>query len=167
MAGATTPPTLTPAATPARTYPIDEDRVTDAIPRSYKGKYQSLHAYMVKNPDLIGMSDTGQLVIRGVPLRGTSFTDVMRGLYTSKSNSNPMAVPGLYDALGVLSYIGVPSSLITVRAVRDQYSAMYDAQHATASVSGRGGSKKQGGAGRITDCFPGKTVRVLKVFPNV
>ncbi|MBI1884649.1 MAG: hypothetical protein HYS08_10680 [Chlamydiae bacterium] len=109
----------TPTALPRNMRPILLTTVLHAIPKQHHLKYIDLHDYIAANPNIIGMTTTGRLVLNGATIHGSSFVDLIRALYVPVRGGE--TTPGLRELLGALSMLGVPPSVIAAGSVRNQY----------------------------------------------
>jgi hypothetical protein len=122
-------PTLPPALPPATRTPavaaelemlMKNPRPNVAIPKKYATKYENL---IKLASDSIGVGDNGEVVIRGREVANSSYSDVMRALY-SDTKGKAAALPGLSETVGELKRLNVPSSMITSSRARAIYQSV-------------------------------------------
>jgi hypothetical protein len=190
---ATIPP---PVGTPTQWMDLPES--LGSLPKIYHERYKDLRGYLTKDPYAFKLAPKGQVVFKGNVVPGSSFNDLVRGLYVSARGKKPTP-EGMTEFLEALSTVGVPSTLLSAVAVRSQYAGIQAASRMDkASTSAPSSEKKkvkeqiadqkvqvhflppkvqtgkrssslpksgaqQTGKG-ITDCFPGKPVKCLRLY---
>jgi hypothetical protein len=179
---ATIPP---PTGTPSSQW-TDLPESLGSLPKIYHERYKDLHGYMTKDPYAFKLAPKGQLVFKGNIVPGSSFNDLVRGLYVSARGKKPTA-EGMTEFLEALNTVGVPSTLLSSVAVRSQYAGIQAASRMDKpSTSAPSSEKKkakiddqkvqvhflprkaQTGKGHTgkahTDCFPGTPVKCLRLY---
>ena len=88
------------------------------IPRHHLAKFARLLQLLeIAAPNALRSSVHGELTLGGTIVPGSSYANVMRGLYTD----TPFTLPGMHDAISVLHQAGVPISLLSSRRAKRLY----------------------------------------------
>jgi hypothetical protein len=102
-----------------------------AIPARHSKKFTQL---VEASTGTIGANRAGEVVIRGEPLRNTSYSDVMRALYVDSK----FTIPGLAETVSELKRLGVNTSLFTSHNARQLYSASASKRKSVSQQKGSG-----------------------------
>jgi hypothetical protein len=136
---ATIPP---PTGTPSSQW-TDLPESLGSLPKIYHERYKDLRGYMTKDPYAFKLAPKGQVVFKGNVVPGSSFNDLVRGLYVSARGKKPTP-EGMTEFLEALSTVGVPSTLLSAVAVRSQYAGIQAASRMDkASTSAPSSEKKK------------------------
>jgi len=162
-------PTTPGTTPPERVHAIDVTRVLNTLPKVCRDKYAQLHEYIARYPNLVGITGNGRMVIRGVTVHGSTYSDVVRALYVTPRTLGVPAtpVPGLYELVDVLTMIGAPRSLVSSTAARAQYAAnlMQSRENLGDHPTYSSSKPKQQGRGRVdSPCFPGQPIKCMRMY---
>ena len=78
---------------------------------------------MTRDPDAFKLAEKGQVVFKGTVVPGSSFNDLVGGLYVSARGKKPTP-EGMSEFLEALSTVGVPSTLLSAVDVRSKYAGI-------------------------------------------
>jgi hypothetical protein len=102
----------------------DEELKAEPKPTPLLAIPQSSQSNFTKIMDLVAESikpgPNGEVVIEGKKLPETSFTDVMRAMFT---DSKRKPVPGLAQTVTELKRLGVPETLLKAKKAKELYKA--------------------------------------------
>ena len=156
--------------------------VLPSIPKKYHNKYIHLHEFLSANPGAISASPNGRILVRGEAVSDATFPDVIRGLYVRTQRD----VPGLRNVVQQLKEISVPLALISSPTAKSLYTA--SGSTTRMNQSGQGARNRQehakprgrsshsvkhlpsksqlsgGGAFHSNNMFPGKSVKILRLY---
>lgn len=151
--------------------------VSGAVPRRFQKKWATLREIIQSQPSSVSSDSSGGLVIRGNTIPNSSFHDVFRALYETKTTTGVPPV-GLNDLLQTLQEMGVPNSLFGSQAARAAYSGLpvqsvvVDSSNVnpgrprkTAYRSLTPSGRLQSGKGfERQPCFPGQPIKFLRLY---
>ena len=88
---------------------VEVENIIGTVPPSQKKQAKALMEFLEKRKAELGYDDLGQLVIKGQPLQGSNFQDMILSLYTSRKDFH---TPGLDVFLNILRKLNVPRGII-------------------------------------------------------
>jgi hypothetical protein len=117
-------PATIPSTVGTSTQYMDIPESLGSLPKIYHERYKDLRSYMTKDPYAFKLAPKGQVVFKGNVLPGSSFNDLVRGLYvTSRGGKKPTAT-GMTEFLEALNTVGVPNTLLSAMTARSQYAGI-------------------------------------------
>ena len=117
-------PATIPSTVGTSTQYMDIPESLGSLPKIYHERYKDLRSYMTKDPYAFKLAPKGQVVFKGNVLPGSSFNDLVRGLYvTSRGGKKPTAT-GMTEFLEALNTVGVPNTLLSATSARSQYAGI-------------------------------------------
>jgi hypothetical protein len=142
MMGTPLRPATIPTPTGTATQYADLPESVGVLPKAYQERYKDLRGYMTKDPSVFKLAPKGQLVVKDTVIPGSSFNDLVRGLYVAARGKKPTPA-GMTEFLEALNTVGVPSSLLSAISVRSQYAGIQAASRIdTPSTSAPSSEKK-------------------------
>lgn len=92
------------------------------IPAQFHNKFSLLKNIISTRPDLISVSDTGEVVLSGVPVAHSSFNELFRELYVSSSFHNKL---GQNQLLQIFHDINVNPTYLSNKLVVNKYNRIH------------------------------------------